>query len=454
MKNLFWFRRDLRLEDNVALYQSLLEGEQVLPVFIIEKDFISSLDTGSSKVHFLFDAVKKLAIQLNELNSKLIIRFGDPINEITNLIKEANIDTVYFNRNYEIYELQRDERFIYEITKAGYQVKTYKDQVVFEKNELDTDLDFVSYKKAWQKKIRVKDYKQNNFIDTNKFIKIDSNLLSLSPPSPDDYNFDFGAKYKEAGEKKALTIINESFDSKNFYYENNFFDFYSFISPYLHFGNLSVRQLIAKIKSIYRFTKRVDKNKLDQVIEQIIKNNYSSQLYNSKNNKIDFISEFSDLELNNDYKSFFIWCNGKTGYPIIDAAIIQLNQEGNINTNLKVLSAEFLVNILKIDRKLGKRYFIHKLIDSDYSIESDIWDNINSPELDLVKQSVKFDPKGDFIKKYIPELGLIPEKFIHNPYKMPINLQKKLAFIIGKNYPLPIVKLKEDIQKIDIVIEE
>lgn len=456
MRNLFWFRRDLRIEDNIGLYHCLKESTEVIPLFIIESDFINSVDTGSAKVYFLFDSLKKLSESFRKINSKLIIRFGDPVTEISNLMIENDINTLYFNRTYENNEIIRDEKVSHAVEKVSKNIKTYKDQIIFETHELEINKDFSEYVNAWNKKIKFGNYKtiEISARDKNKFIDQDNKILSLASLNPSEYNVSLNAKYRIAGEEQALKVINKIFEEKSFNYENNFIDFYSFISPYLHFGNISVRTIIAKIKSVYRYMKNKEKYELSEILKNIIKKEYytkisSQKFINSENKK----NTFSNFNIDSKYKKFFIWCNGETGYPIIDASMRQLNQEGVIHSLLKEISASFLVNDLKIDKEWGKRYFMHKFIDSDYSFENEYWENLNS-SFNIIEKSKEFDPKSIFLKKYLPELNVLPDKYIHEPYKMPFNFQKKIKFVIGEDYPLPVVKIKDNIEKIDIVINE
>lgn len=450
MRNIFWFRRDLRLEDNIGLYYALMQSNEVIPVFIIDTNFLNSSDIGDAKIYFLFDSIKELDRELKELNSKLIIRSGNPANELIKLARETNAQGIYFNENYEPFELSRDKKVTEVFTKSGLKISKYKDQIIFD-NEIPvftkkSITNFAAYKKKWLGKLRPEHYKLtiNTNKDLLKLIGPDWEIYSLSHPNPKDYNFNLDTVYWKGGEIQAKKIAAEFFkegifnDKKPDCLINR--DGLFNITPYLRFGNFSVRKFLNQLMSVWN-----DQPICDKWLEKIIKTDYYTQLLFASGNQKDEKEKLNPGWANN-YQHFFSWCKGLTGYPIIDAAINQLNKESWLPEILKELIASFLVKNLKLDWKWGEKYFMHKLVDGDLVNNSAEWKNIFSAKagmFDPVSAGKAIDKSGEYIKRFLPQLKDVPEIYIHEPYKMPVSLQRKLSCIIGSDYPEPVIKLEK-----------
>jgi deoxyribodipyrimidine photo-lyase len=452
MRNIFWFRRDLRLEDNTGLNQAFLEGDQVIPVFIIDTNYLNLSDTSDARVYFLFDGIRELAAELKLFNSKLIIRSGNPAAELLKLAKETNSQVLYFNENYEPFERTRDEKVTDAFIKAGLRVNKYKDMVIFDREIGITSktglISFAVYKKKWLGRLAPEHYKISTIKsrDRLKLIGEDQEIYSLKLPNLKDLNFNLDQAYWKGGEIQAKKVFSVFFkegifnDSKpkSLLNHDGLFD----LSPYFRFGNISIRKFLNQLMAISDNLSAGQQNFFDKWLDYIIKNDYFNQrLLTGSTGKEE--KEILNPAWANNYQHFFSWCSGQTGYPIIDAAMNQLNKEAWLPAGLKKLTASFLVKSLRLDWKWGEKYFMHKLVDGDQAFNSAEWENIVSGKtksFNLVSEGKEIDPSGEYIKLFLPQLKDIPEIYIHEPYKMPVSLQKKLSCIIGTDYPAPVVK--------------
>lgn len=462
MKNIFWFRRDLRLEDNIGLYHALADSNEVIPTFIISKSFINSPEMSSARVFFLFDCLHDLAEQLNKLGSKLIIRFGNPEYELIKLAKEQNAQGIYFNKAYENEEIAEEKNIINLFAKSGYRVKSFKDQVIFEEKEIPVqlqkgELTFKNYKTKWLKKVPDENIKAITILEKDKikFIKKVLPIDSIINPKPKDYGYSLEAIYLKGGETQAKKIFDNIISGKS-YLETKYLDIWSKISPYIRFGAISHRKVMNYLLHDINFN-YLEKNILEKVIDNIIKTEYLySKFFNNEKNefKKDNIQNNWDIMYNN----FFLWCNGSTGYPIIDTAMRQLTKESCIHNNLKVISINFFINNLKIDAKWGQKHFLHKLIDGDSILNRYEWSEISELKVknfSSITESKKFDKNGKFIRKFISELESVPDRYIHEPYKMPISLQNKIGCNIGINYPIPCIKgFRDEIERVKLYLDD
>ncbi len=466
MRSLFWFRRDLRLEDNTGLYYALQENNEVIPVFIFETDFFYSSDTGAAKTNFLCDCIKAFGKQLNEINSKLIIRKGEPASELSKLASETNAKCLYFNRAYEPGEIIRDEKVIKIFDNSGCKVKTYKDYVIFEEKDLFKKnrvitISFSNYKKRWLKKLNETELLlfTPSERDKKKFIETDWEVISLKSPEPQDYNLLVEGTYPKGGESEARKLLSEFFkdtEMRSGDIGSPIFDSISRFSPYLRSGNLSPVLFLSKAKKNLNSDSLEIREIAKSWVEKMIVRDYYIQKLLDQSEFKEQIEDKIDIRWSQTYQHFFTWCNAQTGFPIIDASMNQLNTEGILPDKLREITALFLIKILNVDEKWGEKYYMHKLVDGELALNSGLWTQIKqlsgkvkfNPEV----ESKNIDKTGKYIKKYLPKLNKVPELYIHAPYKMPTSLQKKLGCIIGVDYPEPIIKISQyDVEHIRLL---
>lgn len=437
MRSIFWFRNDLRLEDNTALFHALNECSEVIPVFIISSTFINSPEISTSRVQFLLDSLTNLNSKLEKYNSNLIVRMGKPEEELMSLARETNCKGIYFNKNYDYKEVLLEKTIIGNFAKVGYRVKTFKDSVIFEEKELPLKtrkgiIAFDKFKKKWLKKFSKEDNLKLNLInDKNKqkFIGNNWELYNIGKLKSENFGFEEFNCIFLGGEDNANITLKEFFSEKE---TDLYINTISKILVYLRFGNLSVRKLLSQLN--FEQPSLAE----SKIINEIIKNDYYSQFYDAEDNYI----SFDDKEVDwNDMSYFLVLCSANSGLPIIDAIINKIDNQAMIESDFKKILVDFVVNDLQVDIKWISRFLSYKLLDGD-SVQSKIeLENYEIPKnFDLIEASEKIDPQGVFIKNFLPVLKNVPESFIHEPYKMPVSLQNKVNCIIGKTYPYPILK--------------
>jgi deoxyribodipyrimidine photo-lyase len=403
MLNIFWFRRDLRLEDNTGLYQVLSHDIPVLPVFIFDELILSKLDDkADSRIRFIYDEVKRLKEQLEKTGSSLLIRYGKPVEIFTGIIEEYEINAVYTNHDYEPYAQGRDKKVKSILNARGIDFYSYKDQVIFEKNEVVKDSGepytvFTPYAKKWRSAFKVteiQNHPSENLI--SNFIKISPfDLLSLS-----DLGFEETNSFIPAREINEKIIKN--------YHETRDFPAIagtSRLGVHLRFGTISIRELV-KISA-----------GLNEVFlnELIWREFYMMILWHFPHVEgQSFKPQYDRIEWQNNEKHFETWCKGITGYPIVDAGMRELNQTGSMHNRSRMITASFLTKHLLIDWRWGEAYFAKKLLDFELASNNGGWQWAAGTGCDAAPyfrvfnpalQAEKFDPEKKYIMKWVPEYG-------------------------------------------------
>ncbi|MES2761652.1 MAG: deoxyribodipyrimidine photo-lyase [Bacteroidota bacterium] len=401
--NLFWFRRDLRLDDNAGLYYALKNGLPVLPIFIFDENILNKLeDKKDRRVEFIHDAVLDLNEQLTKLGSSLKVFYSTPEKAFKELIKEYDVQTVYTNHDYEPYANERDFAILELLTKHKIVFKTYKDQCIFENDEVTKDdgkpyTIFTPYSRKWKQKLNdfyVKPY------PNKKYFK---NFFKTSP-------FKIPT-LKEVGFEKTGLIIPSKTISKsvvtNYKEQRDFpaINGTSRLSVHLRFGTVSIRAL-AKQALLLNET---------WLNELIWRDFYMMILYHFPHAaKNSFKPQYDRVVWRNNEHEFKLWCEGRTGFPIVDAGMRELNTTGFMHNRVRMIVASFLVKDLLIDWRWGEAYFAQKLLDFDLSANNGGWQWAAGSGCDAApyfrvfnptEQIKKFDPKYEYIKKWLPEFN-------------------------------------------------
>ena len=463
-KSLFWFRRDLRLTDNRGLFEALKNSMSVFSIFIFDNIILDKLkEKKDRRVEFLLESVKALEKEIKSFGGDLIIKYGDPKKIIPELCHEFRFSAVFVNNDYESYATSRDSFIEKELSKHKINFYRFKDQVIFEKNEIMTKqfkpyTVFTPYKKAWlstfNPELDCKNY-------SSKYLKekMSKSLISSEVKKLEDIGF-LETNLKKlkilpgaCGAKKTLENLLKKID---FYDQTRDFPFLngtSYLSIHNRFGTISIRELIRSCIN------GESKGANIWLSELIWRDFYFNILANFPHvEKKSFNPKYQNLKFTNSKKFYRKWCEGDTGYPIIDAGMKQLNSSGYMHNRLRMITASFLVKDLHIDWRLGERYFSKMLNDFDLSANNGGWQWASSTGCDSqpyfrifnpVLQSKKFDKDSKFIRFYIPELRNVPEKFVHTPWEMPLDVQKESQCIIGKDYPERIV-MHDDVRKLTL----
>jgi deoxyribodipyrimidine photo-lyase len=397
--SLFWFRRDLRLQDNVGLYHTLKENKEVLPIFIFDSEILDKLeDKNDLRVAFIHQSLTLMQKQLEEMGSSLLVLHGNPVE----IFKQLTPKAVYTNHDYEPYAQQRDGLVKKILEEKGITFKTYKDQVIFEKDEVVKDdgkpyTVFTPYSRKWKNKLEdstLKSYPTEKYFDSFKRLT-PLPLPSLLDISFQETNFSFP-------ERLVKQSIVEQYDK-----QRNFpaIAGTTKLSVHLRFGTVSIRKLA-----------QVALKKNETWLNELIWRDFYHMIlwhFPQVQTKA-FKPAYDKIEWRNNEKEFTAWCEGKTGYPIVDAGMRELNTTGFMHNRVRMITASFLTKHLLIDWRWGEAYFAKKLLDFDLAANNGGWQWAASSGCDAAPyfrvfnpqlQTDKFDPKLEYIKKWVPEFG-------------------------------------------------
>jgi deoxyribodipyrimidine photo-lyase len=394
--SIFWFRRDLRLQDNIGLQKALNGPHPVLPLFIFDSEILDELDNNDARVSFIHDRLNLLNEELKKFSSSLLVLSGKPIEIWQNLMDKHSICKVYANEDYEPYALQRDIEIKEFLGREQIDVNYYKDQVIFAKNDiLKPDgkpyTVFTPYKKKWLKNFNAKQTHSRPLQNTSNFIELNYNLPSLA----------------EIGfEKSSIQVKDFQIDELNDYEitrNHPALDQTSYLSPHLRFGTIGIRQVVEKVKENEVFlSELIWREFFMQILfhfPHVVHSNYRDK--------------YNGIEWRNNENEFEKWKNGCTGYPIVDAGMRQLNQTGYMHNRVRMIVASFLCKHLLIDWRWGEAYFAEKLLDYELSSNNGNWQWSAGTGCDAApyfrvfnptEQTKKFDSELTYIRKWVPEL--------------------------------------------------
>ena len=447
-----WFRRDLRTDDHAALHAALTSGRKVHCLFVFDTDILDRLeDRADRRVEFILGSVTELRASLEKLGGTLHVHHGRPVDVVPAVAQALGVDAVYANRDYEPDAISRDSAVEKALHDAGRGLLLFKDQVIFERDELLTGAGrpytvYTPYKNAWLKKVEPAHLAPHE-------VAPHAGALAAGPaePLPDLRVLGFEPTNLAAlnitpGMSGAAALWEDFGPRMTRYREQRDFPAVkgpSYLSVHLRFGTISVRQLAraAWLES--------GEGPATWLSELIWRDFYFMILHHFPH-VVDhsFKPEYDRLAFPNDTQRFDAWCKGRTGYPLVDAAMRQLNETGYMHNRLRMVAASFLVKDLLVDWRWGERYFAAKLNDYDLAANNGGWQWAASTGCDAqpyfrifnpVTQSEKFDAEGRFIRRYVPELAGCDPKSIHAPWLMNSGAQEKAGFVIGKDYPAPIV---------------
>jgi deoxyribodipyrimidine photo-lyase len=398
---IFWYRRDLRLEDNVGLFHALDSKFPVVPLFIFDEDILEKLPKNDARVGFIHDSLSKINSKLKELGSSLLVKNGKTQQVWQQLIQEFDIKEVFFNKDYEPYAIKRDIA-ICELLETNKTASfPFKDQVIFEENEI-AKADglpytvYTPYKNKWLEKYKsiapVQEYDA-----ADKFSNFHKNNFTF--PTLDQIGF----------EESTIKVIPHNLKSVSNYHETRDFpalDSTTHLSPHLRFGTVSIRKLV---------NWAVRKN--DVFLSELIWREFFMQILFSFPKVVthNFKSAYDGIQWRNDEEDFKRWCSGTTGYPMVDAGMRELNETGYMHNRVRMVVASFLCKHLLINWQWGEAYFAQKLLDFELSSNVGNWQwaagtgcdaapyfRVFNPEIQLQK----FDEKGIYIRKWIKEFDL------------------------------------------------
>ena len=412
---IFWFRRDLRLEDNAALYHVLNAETNVIPIFIFDESILEQLPKDDARVTFISKQLENIQIKLKSKGKSLAVFYGKPLHIFEKLISENNISTVYTNHDYEPYARKRDKEIYKLLKNHNIAFKTTKDQVIFEKDEIIKDdgspyVVFTPYSKKWKDKLHndfLKKYPSENYL--NKIENHDYPFLSLN-----DIGFK-ASTIKIPAYNISSQLIEEYEQKRNF----PSIDGTSHLGIHLRFGTVSIREMVLQAKQ----------SKNDTFLNELIWREFFMQIlwHFPHTIKDSFKPKYDEIKWNNNEDDFKKWCEGKTGYPFVDAGMRELNSTGHMHNRVRMIVASFLCKHLLIDWRWGEAYFAEKLLDYEQSSNVGNWQWAAGSGVDAApyfrifnpsEQIKKFDNDWKYIRKWIPEIetSKYPQPIIEHKY--------------------------------------
>jgi deoxyribodipyrimidine photo-lyase len=414
---LVWFRRDLRLTDNPALHAATQAAEQVVPVFCFDPAILAAGDTSSRRVGFLIDCLRSLDKNLRHLGAALVVRQGDPLACLDALARESGAEALYFNVDYESYARKRDAAVVAWARGRGLEVHSFEDQCIQApgtvlKKDGTAYTVFTPFSRAWREQPTPRPK------PPPKTLRLPPGLRSDPLPDPAALGHPVDIELPAAGERAALDTMKAFMAERIRAYQSirDFpaLDATSHLSPHLRFGTISARTVLAAAEKA-RAERVGPAAEIDTFINELIwRDFYKHILYHFPHVETGcFRREYDALEWPNDRALFEAWCAGETGYPIVDAAMRQLNRTGWMHNRLRMITASFLTKDLLVDWRWGERYFMKQLLDGDLAANNGGWQWAAGTGTDAQpyfrifnpsSQTAKFDPEETFIRKYVLEL--------------------------------------------------
>jgi len=400
--NIFWFRRDLRLDDNLGFYEALKGKNAVMPIFIFDTDILDKLPKDDARVAFIHKTLQDMREVLQkEHNSSIAIYYGKPIDIYKTLVEAYDIETVYTNHDYEPYAKERDEAITSFLGTHNIDFKTYKDQVIFEKDEVvkadgTPYVVYTPYMKTWKEKF--KSYNLEIFY-TNAYM--DNLVEHTRLPNLSLSDIGFKTSHQNITPYTVTpTLIKDYEDTRNFPAK----DATSKLGPHLRFGTASVRKMVKKAIA--------EKNEI--FWQELIWREFFMQIlwHFPHTAKDSFKSKYDRIKWRNNETEFKAWCEGKTGYPFVDAGMRQLNETGFMHNRVRMLVGSFLCKHLLIDWRWGEAYFAEKLHDYDMASNIGNWQWVAGSGVDAAPyfrifnpttQIQKFDKDLNYIKTWVPD---------------------------------------------------
>jgi deoxyribodipyrimidine photo-lyase len=455
---LWWVRRDHRLADNQALAAALAQAELVIPVFVLDPVLLASPDAGDKRVAFMLGSLRQLDSDLNARGSRLIVRRGDPAEELSVLARQTRAQAVFAEEDPWPYARQREARVAQAVPLylAG-GLTVHPPQAVLKRDGTPYTV-FTPYSRAW-KALPLPQI--HSILAAPQRLSPPPELASLPLPERPMLSPEIPFPPGEADAQLRLQAFADWQDAR----EHPMAAIYSYsegrdrldvdgtsgLSPYLRFGMISARQAVATALGALDAAPdgRAQKGAETWLNELIWREFYMAILYHFP----DVLDQSFRLSLRqigweNDEVAFSAWCQGRTGYPVVDASMRALVQTGWMHNRARMIVASFLVKDLLIDWRWGERFFMQHLVDGDPAANNGGWQwtagtgtdaapyfRIFNPTL----QSKKHDPDGIYVRRWLPELARVPDRYIHEPWKMASDVQRAAGCIIGQDYPAPII---------------
>ena len=467
---LMWFRRDLRLDDNPALLLALKNCAQVYTVFVFDRDILDPLPRADRRVEFIREALVELDGRLREAGhcagggGGLIVLHGSARRELPSLARRLGVQSVFASHDYEPDACARDAAVRGALADAGISLHTCKDHVIFERQELLTQTGkpfsvFTPYRNAWLRKLDGDDLQPCAIDDLTAALAPIPAELDRAVPALSEIDFLPTNLAKLAigmGESGAQAHLADFLGRLDQYHQTRDFPAIkgpSYLGVHLRFGTVSIRRLVA----LAHVRAQTGSQGASVWLSELIWRDFYAQILANHPHVAtgSFRPEYDAIRWEHGKRAQSLlsaWCEARTGYPIVDAAMLQLNQTGYMHNRLRMIAASFLAKDLGVDWRWGERYFAEKLNDFDLASNNGGWQWCSSSGCDAqpwfrifnpVTQSEKFDPDGKFIRRYLPALAGLGGPCLHAPWTASEIELAAARVVLGRDYPEPLVKHDE-----------
>ena len=461
-KTLVWFRQDLRLHDNAALRYAA-EAGSVLPVFILEDDAEEEAQPGEASRWWLHQSL----LALNEsLDGKLVCRRGDALSHLLELVEECEIDAVVWNRRYLADQIERDTATKQALKDKGLAVKSFQGDMLWEPWTIKTQQDtpYKVFTPFYNKGCLKAEPPAEPIAAPLKIISYvrkrpegEPTDLKLLPEHPWHEKL---REHWEPGERGAMQRLEAFLEGpvENYKEGRDFpaMESVSRLSPHLHFGEVSPRTVWQKAKQAAVSSRR--ETEVEHFLRELGWREFSYYLlfHFPQITRENLQAKFDEFPWRRDTEALKAWQKGQTGYPIVDAGMRELWQTGYMHNRVRMIVGSFLVKNLLIHWHEGADWFFDCLVDADVANNSASWQWVAGSGADAspffrifnpVTQSEKFDPDGEYLRRFVPELKALPDKYLHDPGNAPTDVLRKAGVTLGDTYPKPLVELKGSRQR-------
>jgi deoxyribodipyrimidine photo-lyase len=449
---IWWVRRDLRLADNPALQCAIQAADHVVPVFILDPLLLNAPDVGEKRLAFLFGGLRALDADLRARGSRLVVRRGEPGTDLAALRRETGAIAICAERDPWPYARRRDDALVEQLP-----LRLVDGLIVHPPGAVLTEggapyTVFTPFSRAWK---ALPPPSVCDLLPAPAHLRSPSELPSL--PVPDHPALPSGVPFPP-GEAEAWlrlrAFVDGGTDGIYGYADGRNrvdLDGTSRLSPYLRFGMLSARQAaVAALRAASVAPDERARKGAETWLDELIWREFYMTILYYHPGVLDsaFRPGMRDIPWGNDENDLAAWAAGRTGYPIVDAAMRQLVETGWMHNRARMIASSFLVKDLLVDWRRGERFFMLHLVDGEPAANNGGWQwtagvgtdaapyfRVFNPSL----QSARFDPQGAYVRRWLPELARVPEQFLHEPWKMPLTTQKQAGCVLGRDYPAPIV---------------
>ena len=454
--SILWFRVDLRLSDNPAFQKAIELGKPIIPIYILDDVDANNRKLGVASKWWLHNSLQSIHSELEKIGSKILFFRGNAEDVIKKIIEETNADTVLWNRRYEPWAVKRDKSIKENLISQSKNVFSFNGSLLYEPWEIKSKIGnplkvFTPFKRALLNKGDVFEVsKSPNTIKSPSLWPSSLNVDDLDLVKNKSWTNKFANSWKPGSKTAKAKLI--SFKENKIRNYNKDRDIPSVLgtsklSPHLRFGEISPKEIFIAMN---------DLEENDGVLtykSEIIWREFAHNLlwYFPDIHEKPIKKEFSKFTWDNSQSNFDLWTKGMTGYPIVDAGMRELWSTGWMHNRIRMVTASFLTKHLLLPWQMGEKWFWNTLLDADPASNTSGWQWVSGSGADAapyfrifnpIIQGQKFDPKGEYVKKFIPELNNLPSKFIHEPWKADSALLKKSDIKLGETYPLPIVDHK------------